>query len=423
MPISCLRSVVALALLIPALALTSAVGGTIIIYLTALIALTTMAFNLIRKWEPFSLKEITPIAVVLVLPMAAMCISSTYLGVWSSSEIEKLLRFALAVPVCWVLMRAPRQWLQQIQWSLLVAAFAGSLMLIYIIHAPGLGRGAVSDFGGRYNAVAFADLTIFFGLASLLTLRWNLSPWPRLESAAKIAVMPICLYGVWVSQTRSSWLLLPVFGLVYLLTNRQWVLRTKMLFLSGFVVVIAAVAAVSWYSTESRWRGVVSDLNSYEQQDRDTSVGIRIQLWKASWMMFKESPLLGVGVSNFRPELAKLQKQGVVTELVSIDYGEPHNDMLSALAGYGVLGLLSILALYLIPAAIFWRRSASDDPVVHVGLQIGLLFCLGYFVFSMSEMMFRNMRSVPIYALTVVVLYALTSARTGLAQQRLAARR
>lgn len=189
------------------------------------------------------------------------------------------------------------------------------------------------------------------------------------------------------------------------------------------MVAMAIVAAVSWYAKDSRWQKVVSDLNRYEQHDRDTSVGIRIQLWKASWLMFKESPLVGVGVPNFRAELVKLQQQGVVTEEVAVGYGEPHNDMLGALSGYGLLGLLSILALYLIPAAIFWRRSASDDPVVHVGSQIGLLFCLGYFVFSMSEMMFRNMRSVPIYALTVVVLYALTSARTGLAQQRLAARR
>ena len=110
-----------------------------------------------------------------------------------------------------------------------------------------------------------------------------------------------------------------------------------------------------------------------------------------------------------------------MTKLVSTDYGEPHNDMLGALAGYGALGLLSMLALYLIPAVVFWRRSRSNDPVVHVGSQVGLLFCLGYFAFSLSEMMFRNMRSVPIYAVTVVVLYALTSARTGLAQQRLAA--
>jgi O-antigen ligase len=419
----CLRSVAFLTLLIPALALTSAAGGPAILYLTALIALATMAANLVRRWEPFALKELSAMAWALGAPLLAMLVSSSYLGVWSSSEIEKLLRFALAVPVCWILLRVPRNWLAQVQWSLLFGAIVGSLMLVYIVYEPNLGRGAVSDYGGRYNAVAFADLTIFFGLASMLTLPWRLSPWPRLEAALKILAVPISLYGVWVSQTRSSWALLLVFGLVYLLTKRQWRRWTKAMFLMVLLLVIAVGAWLSWNSKDSRWKSVVSDISRYESQDRDTSVGIRIQLWKASWMMFQQNPLVGVGVPNFRPELAKLQEQGVVTELVATDFGEPHNDMLGALAGYGLLGLLSMLALYLVPAAVFWRRSASDDPVVHVGSQIGMLFCLGYFVFSLSEMMFRNMRSVPIYALTVVVLYALTSARTGLAQQRLAAKR
>lgn len=419
----CLRSVAALTLLVPALALTSAAGGPVILYLTALISLVALTANLLRHSESFEFKEITVMIVALTAPLLAMLISSCYLGVWSSSEIEKLIRFALAVPVCWLLLRVPRSWLQQVQWSLLFGAMAGSLMLVVIIFAPGLGRGAVSEYGGRYNAVAFADLTILFGLSSLLTLPWRLSPWPRLEVALKIAAVPICLGGVWVSKTRSSWALLLVFGLVYLLTERQWQRRTKLIFVAVLVSIMTLVAVLAWNVKDSRWKGVVSDVSRYEQHDRDTSVGIRIQLWKASWLMFKESPLVGVGVPNFRPELVKLQKQGIVTELVSTDYGEPHNDMLGALAGYGLLGLLSMLALYLIPAAVFWRRSASDDPVVHVGSQIGMLFCLGYFVFSLSEMMFRNMRSVPIYALTVVVLYALTSARTGLAQQRLAAKR
>ena len=152
MSIFCLRSVAFLALLIPALALTSAAGGPVILYVTALIALAMMATNLFRRREPFALKELAPMAVALMAPLLGMLISSAYLGVWSSSEVEKLLRFALAVPVCWVLLRVPRDWLRHVQWSLLFGAVAGALMLVYIIHDPDLGRGAVSDFGGRYNA-------------------------------------------------------------------------------------------------------------------------------------------------------------------------------------------------------------------------------------------------------------------------------
>lgn len=104
----CLRSVALLALLIPALALTSAAGGPVILYLTAFVALVTLAANVVRRWEPFAWRELAPMAVALMAPLLAMLISSTYLGVWSSSEIEKLLRFALAVPVCWMLLRVPR---------------------------------------------------------------------------------------------------------------------------------------------------------------------------------------------------------------------------------------------------------------------------------------------------------------------------
>jgi len=41
---------------------------------------------------------------------------------------------------------------------------------------------------------------------------------------------------------------------------------------------------------------------------------------------------------------------------------------------------------------------------------MGLLFCLSYCAFSLTEMMFRNMRSVPTYALITVTLIALTTA-------------
>ena len=75
-------------------------------------------------------------AVALFAPFTAMLISSIWLGVWSASEIEKLLRFALAVPVCWMLLRAPRHWLQHVQWSVLFGAYAGSIMLFVILLHP-----------------------------------------------------------------------------------------------------------------------------------------------------------------------------------------------------------------------------------------------------------------------------------------------
>lgn len=411
MPGFYLRSVAILALLVPALALTSAVGGPIIIYTSSLIALVAMCANAVKHWEPFEFGELSWMSVALATPLAVMLVNSAVLGIWSSSELEKLLRFALAIPVAWLLLRVPRRWLQQVQWSLLAGAYAGSVMLFVIMLSPDLGRGAVSEYGGRYNAVAFADLTLFFGLASCLTLPGRLSRFSRLEAVLKIFVVPLSLWAAWLSQTRSCWALLVVFGVVLLLANRHWSLRAKTAFVAGLSAFVVAGAVFAWHAKESRFAEVRHDLTRYEHQDRDTSVGIRLQLWQASWLMFKEKPLTGVGAPNFRAELARLHDQGVVTKLVATKFGEPHNDFLGALAMYGLPGLLSILALYFIPAAIFFRRLGSSDPVTRMGAKLGLLFTLGYATFSLTEMMFRSMRSVPIYAVTVVVLFALSSER------------
>lgn len=399
-----------LVLLVPALALTSPVGGPAVVYLAGGLALIALAVNAVKHYEPMDFRALWPMALALLLPLA--CLVSTFLirGVWSNSELEKLLRFALAIPVLWLLLRAPQQRLKLLQWSILLGAFAGSVLLIVTVHT--LDRNAMIDVGGRYNAVAFANMTLLFGAMTLLSLGWGPSTrWARAETGVKLVVVALTVVATWVSETRSSWMLLPILALVFLLGLRNWKRRHKVYCALAVCVALAASAAAIW-TFSSRMQEISHDVQGFATSaNRDTSFGIRLQLWHASFLMFQKSPIVGIGPSKFREELLQLQSQGVVTEEVVEGFGEPHNDLLAALSGYGLLGLISILTLYLLPAAIFFRRLASDDRVIRVGAQLGLLFCLGFCAFSLTEMMFRNMRSVPNYSLIVVTLIALTTPR------------
>lgn len=405
-----------LVLLVPALALTSPVGGPAILYVCALIALVAMAVNAVKRYEPMDLGALWPMALALLTPLACMFITSAAKGVWSNSELEKLLRFALALPVLWLLLRAPQRWLKHVQWSILAGALAGALMLIVVTQMSG--RNAMVDVGGRYNAVAFANMTLLFGGMTLLSLGWGPSSrWPRLETGVKLLAVALTVYATWKSETRSSWMLLPILGLVVLLGLRNWRRRHKVYCALAICVALAASAATIW-TFSTRMQEISHDVQGFAtSSNRDTSFGIRLQLWHAAILMFEKSPIVGIGPSKFREELRVLQGQGIVTQEVVDGFGEPHNDLLAALSGYGVLGLLSILALYLLPAAIFFRRVASDDRLIRVGAQMGLLFCLSYTAFSLTEMMFRNMRSVPTYGLIMVTLIALTTARPQRAPQ------
>lgn len=401
-----------LVLLVPMLALTSPVGGPVIVYLSGGVALIALLANALKHYEPMDFKALWPMALALLLPLACLFSTSLVRGVWSNSELEKLLRFALAIPVLWLLLRAPQRWLQLVQWSIVVGALAGAGLLIVMMETQG--RGAMVDVGGRYNAVAFANMTLLFGGMTLLSLGWSPSTrWPRIEVGVKLLAVVLTVAATWVSETRSSWMLLPILGLVFLLGLRNWKGRHKAYCALAVCVALVASAAAIW-TFSSRMQEIAHDVRGFTTSaDRDTSFGIRLQLWQASIMMFQKSPIVGVGPSKFRDELVELQKQDIVTKEVVEGFGEPHNDMLAALSGYGLLGLISILTLYLLPAAIFFRRLASDDRVIRVGAQLGLLFCLGYCAFSLTEMMFRNMRSVPNYSLIVVTLIALTTPRVA----------
>nr|WP_255469235.1 O-antigen ligase family protein [Achromobacter sp. UMC46] len=397
-------------MLVPALALTSPVGGPAVVYLAGVVALIALGANALKRYEPMDFKALWPVALALLLPLG--CLFATFLvrGVWSNSELEKLLRFALAIPVLWLLLRAPQQRLKLVQWSIVAGAFAGSGLLIVTMET--LGRGAMVDVGGRYNAVAFANMTLLFGAMTLLSLGWGASTrWPRIEMGVKLLAVVLSIIATWASETRSSWMLLPILGLVFLLGLHNWKRRQKIYCALAVCAALAASATAIW-TFSSRMHEITKDVQGFATStNRDTSFGIRLQLWHASMLMFQKSPIVGIGPSKFRDELLQLQAQGVVTEEVVEGFGEPHNDMLAALSGYGALGLISILTLYLLPAAIFFRRLASDDRVIRVGAQLGLLFCLGYCAFSLTEMMFRNMRSVPNYSLIVVTLIALTTPR------------
>ncbi len=399
-----------LVLLMPALALTSPVGGPAVLYLSALIALTAIGVNAVKRYEPMDFQALWPMALALLSPLVCMLITSSVKSVWSNSELEKLLRFALALPVLWLLLRAPQRLLRHIEWTVLAGALAGSILLIAMMLTGG--RGAVVEVGGRYNAVAFANMVLLFGGMTLLSLGWGPgSRWPRLETGLKVLAAALAVCATWMSETRSSWMLLPILGLVFLLGLRNWRRRHKVYCALAVSVALVVSAAAIW-TFSSRMQEITHDVQGFATSaNRDTSFGIRLQLWHAAILMFEKSPVVGMGPSKFRDELRVLQGQGIVTQEVVDGFGEPHNDLLAALAGYGVLGLLSMLTLYLLPAAIFFRRLASDERVIRVGAQMGLLFCLSYCAFSLTEMMFRNMRSVPTYALITVTLIALTTAR------------
>ena len=156
-------------------------------------------------------------------------------------------------------------------------------------------------------------------------------------------------------------MLLPILAVVVLLGLRGWSRRHKVYCALALGLVLAVTAAGIW-NFSSRMHLIKTDIQGYATSaDRDTSFGIRLQLWHASLLMFEKSPIVGIGPNNFGGELAQLEKQGGRRGGRRRFWRAPQRPARGPL-GYGLLGLASILALYLVPAAIFPAPAGERRP-------------------------------------------------------------
>jgi O-antigen ligase len=131
-----------------------------------------------------------------------------------------------------------------------------------------------------------------------------------------------------------------------------------------------------------------------------TSVCIRLQLWRASLLSLRENLLLGSGsTANFPNTLKVLAEQNLISQYAANEFGEPHSEIMQSLSAFGLLGLLSLMLIYLAPALMFLKRlrSSADQPE-RVAAAMGLALCTGFIIFGLTELMFRNMHVIGYYA-------------------------
>jgi O-antigen ligase len=90
----------------------------------------------------------------------------------------------------------------------------------------------------------------------------------------------------------------------------------------------------------------------------ESSIGSRLLLWRASFLMFKSNPVVGVGTGDFVPALKNLRRTArrLVPRFI-LGYNQPHNMYLFSLATNGLVGVAALLY-------IFYRSLSSAVPIL-----------------------------------------------------------
>ena len=137
----------------------------------------------------------------------------------------------------------------------------------------------------------------------------------------------------------------------------------------------------------------------------DESLGIRFVMWKATMVMIKANPVIGVGAGAWEAMQPLYQVAGSQLET---DY-YVHNEILQLLAEYGLTGLLFLLALvsYLLSAAWKTVKNRTPEGLAEAPVRaMALASLLAFLIVSNIGFPWRLAATGSLFALSLAVLAA-----------------
>lgn len=257
------------------------------------------------------------------------------------------------------------------------------------------------------------------GFLSLFSLNWIQTDHLMIKILKVIGLIAGLTVSI-LSSARGGWIAIPIFVAVFVTFRTRGKFLNKIALAILLVGVIGLLGYLLVDAIHQRLWLIYSDLSLFATGNPDTSIGVRLQLWKAAFHLIAERPIFGVGADGFGKAMDTLGDSGFITPMAA-EYGkqEVHNEILAQTVRFGFFGLLSILSIYFVPFFLFLRAAKSVIHQQNGAAMMGMCLTLGFFVFGLTVETFDLKMTAAFYSLTVAVLLAAATRKSSLSEKNL----
>ena len=325
---------------------------------------------------------------LLVCVFALICKSIPHFY-WSAPWAERHAEFRLLLGALgtYGLLRQPR-------WSHGWHTGIGHALAVACVFALGL----TATFGSNAAPTNRIPWAAGLSLLSCLLLSWSFMPGQTQRQALAWRYCSLLgLTAVMISGVRGSYLLAIIWPALWL--GLTWQTRTLNPPLKPFHLVLQMVLAVSTVALITAWapgaespveraQMVVQETGHADPKkpfDPNSSNGARILLWQVGLNAFQDHWPLGVGFDGAKELIQQTAKDNQSETLLML--GHYHSDYIHTATEFGILGLVSFLALGAGMAWMMWRLNRSGHSSTALGM-LALLFM--HLSTSLSNMNFAH---------------------------------
>lgn len=283
----------------------------------------------------------------------------------------------------------------------LVTGFIAAYQYINIYSGVGVFRAFTSQ---GHMVIQAGGVCASLGTLSIISFFYACSSKDNKLKALAFSGALCALLTCLLTGARGAWLITP-FIILWILWQQRLLLNKHLAILGAIVFLVCVYIAAPQIS--SRINAVYTDINRYNQEDTNSSSGIRLELWKSSYYSFLEKPLLGHG---FREKIIEAQQRqidrGVVSPVI-LGIVRAHNQFFEDLQNKGLIGLIALCALFWAPFSLFKKyklkaRATNDDYYISLMGQCHILLVIGYCLTHH----FISLHSGMLFYLTGTVIFA-----------------
>jgi O-antigen ligase len=353
--------------------------------------------------QAFRQHQVRWLALAFASPMVAAIVVNGGHHEAVSRSFDAALRFLLALAVFLELRR------RSLDFAPLAAVAVPAALVLCAALVVGVPSSATFYWDGRF-ATYFIDPIVLcqhvmIAVFICLFLVDRQGRWTTFLLAAGIVLGLVVALG---TQSRGGWLMAPILATLLLMRGR----RITALQISACAgVVLLACALAYWGSGVIRLRvdQIGLDIREYVGGgNRDTSVGLRLSLFRTAGILFLERPWIGWGFTTL-PALDTVQAIApfYTPALQSYFTGAGvHNEFLQAMMRMGILGLGSRILMFAVPFWIFAGAARSDLPRQRLNGYLGLVVVIGYITTGLTSEVTNLIYAASFYALLVALFAA-----------------
>lgn len=250
--------------------------------------------------------------------------------------------------------------------------------------------------GGAGNAAVLGLFTVLFSNIALM----NAHSQNKIESLVAIFGFILGVCSLFLSETRSAWLVLPINIVIVLLYLQKRIQINYKKIAVPILIGFIAAGSVFYPKISSRIQSLEYDIQALDVTPQDmTSLSIRLMIWRGGLAAAADHPVLGYGAQN---RMAAVEDHLPSQLAAKVSVTHLHNAFLNVAVDAGLLGVIGlILAL---AAPILAAAKKEPGPERDASMTIALMLVVSYVVTGMFGIMFGHDATDAIYITTFLAI-------------------